>query len=194
MKRFLIATLVVTLGFSVASPVHAKRVARRAPQPVVVEKGARRTVVVYRGWPVRRPLHTVVIRRPGAVVRVTPVRYLPLVVWTPVIVASAPPADVLVWQDSEALDRDEDWTEITLNSDSRGRKLYLRVVEGRVQLDFAEVVFENGETRVIDMGEKTRDPGLYVLLGFADGRKVDHVRLVARARTPTAKISLLMER
>ncbi len=37
-------------------------------------------------------------------------------------------------------------------------------------------------------------PGLYPLLDFADGRKVDHVRMVARARSDEAKVALKMEK
>jgi hypothetical protein len=44
------------------------------------------------------------------------------------------------------------------------------------------------------MKEWTRDPGFYELLDFRDGRQVDHVRLVARARTPEARVALQMEK
>jgi hypothetical protein len=122
--------------------------------------------------------------------------FLPVAVWTGVVVAVAtsPARDILVWEDGETLTRDEDWTEFTLNADSRGTKLWLQVVDGRAQFDWAEVVFENGDTRVVDMKEWVRGPGLYPLLDFADGRKVDHVRMVARAKTPDARVVLKMEK
>ena len=86
------------------------------------------------------------------------------------------------------------WTEISLNADSRGRKLSLELSAGKAQLDWAEVVFENGEAQVVDFAEKTHGPGIYALLDFRDGRRVDHVRMVARAKRDEARIALLMEK
>ena len=87
-----------------------------------------------------------------------------------------------------------DWTELTLNCDSRGTKLWFEIQGGKVQVDWAEVVFENGDTRVVDFKERTYGPGLYPLLDFRDGRKVDHVRLVARAKGDGARVVLKMEK
>jgi hypothetical protein len=160
------------------------RGARRGPH--------RRAVVVVRpGHPIRRAMHPVVFRRPAVIVRVAPVRFLPLVVWAPAVV-TRPAAEEFSWQDSETLLKDEGWAETIFDSNQRGRKLYLEVVSGKVQLDFAEVVFENGDTQVVDFSEKTRDPGFYALLDFADGRKVDHVRLIARAKSKESRIALVM--
>jgi hypothetical protein len=89
------------------------------------------------------------------------------------------------------LNQDDDWTEFTLGADRHGRRLYVEIV-GKAQLNFAEVVFANGETQVVDFEDKPRDSGLYSLLDFADGRKVDHVRMVARARSDEARIILRM--
>jgi hypothetical protein len=112
------------------------------------------------------------------------------VVWTAVAV-SAPPRERLVWEDGETLSREEGWTEFTLNADSRGEALYLEIL-GKAQLEFAEVVFENGEARVVDFNSRTRGSGVYSLLDFRDGRKVDHVRMVARAKSDEARIVLRM--
>jgi len=99
-----------------------------------------------------------------------------------------------VWEDGETISRDEDWTEFTLGCDNSGTKLWLEVVAGRVQFDWAEVVFANREARVVEMKEFARGPGYYELLDFQGGRKVDHVRMVARARTPEARVVLKMEK
>ena len=56
------------------------------------------------------------------------------------------------------------------------------------------MVFGNGEAQVIDFRNGTRGRGLYQLLDFADGRRVDHVRLVVRARSSEATIALRMLR
>ncbi|HEY3215523.1 MAG TPA: hypothetical protein VGK93_03425 [Candidatus Eisenbacteria bacterium] len=189
MKRFVTMCLITLLGLQTVAPAFA---ARR----VVVRRGPHRrtVVVVHRGWPLRRPLRAVVVRPARVAVRVSPVVFLPVVVWTGVVVATAPARDILVWEDGETLNRDEDWTEFTLDCDSRGTNLWLEVAAGRVQLDWAEVVFENEEARVVDMNNATRGPGLYQLLDFRDGRKVDHVRVVGRARTDEARVVLKMEK
>ena len=198
MKRAVICVLVLSIGLGMADSASAatkKRTTKKTTtKQTVVVKDGRKTVVVYRGWPLRRPLHTVVIRRPGTVVRVTPARYLPLMLWTPELLAGGPPSEGLVWQDSEPLAREDDWTEVTLQADNVGRSLDLQVIDAPAQLDFAEVVFDNGETRVVDMGEKTRDPGYYKLLTWDEERRVDHVRVVGRTRTTGTKIALLLEK
>ena len=189
MKRFFTLFLLAILSFQIVEPAFA---ARR----VVVRRGPHRrtTVVVHRGWPLRRAHRVVVVRPARAAWRVAPVVFLPLVVWTGVVVAAAPARDILVWEDGETIGKDEDWTEFSLNCDSRGSALWLQIADGKAQFDWAEVVFENGDTRVVDMKEWTRGPGYYALLDFRDGRKVDHVRMVARAKSDEARIVLKMEK
>jgi hypothetical protein len=190
MKRLATMFLLGILVLQIAEPAFA---ARR----VVVKRGGvhrRTTVVVHRGWPLRRPARVVYVRPARVTYRVAPAVFLAPVVWTGVVVASAPARDVMVWEDGETIAKDEDWTEFTLNADSRGTALWLEVVSGKAQFDWAEVVFENGDTRVVDMKEWTRGQGVYPLLDFKDGRKVDHVRMVARARSDEARIVLRMEK
>lgn len=191
MKRFLVFVLLAALGLQIAAPAFA---ARRVVRTRAVHK--RTTVVVHRGWPLRRAHRVVVVRPARTVVRVRPARYLAPVVFvgTAIAVSAAASRDVLAWEDAASLAKDEDWTEITLNADSRGRKLWYQVVEGRVQADWAEVVFENGDAVVVDFKERTQAAGLYPLLDFADGRRVDHVRMVVRARSDEARIALKMEK
>ncbi len=189
MNRLITLFLILAVGFSAVEPAFAARrvVVRRGPH--------RRTVVVVRrGWPLRRPMRTVVVRPARVVVRVQPALFLAPVVFVAVLVATAPARDVLVWEDGETLTGDEGWTEFTLNCDSRGTKLWLEVVGGKVRVDWAEAVFENGDTQVVDFAEKTHGPGLYSLLDFRDGRRVDHVRMVAQAKTGEARVVLKMEK
>ncbi len=54
------------------------------------------------------------------------------------------------------------------------------------------MVFENGNAQVVDFGEKPLKKGLYELLDFRDGRKVDHVRMVARAKSEDARVVVRM--
>ncbi len=188
MKRLITLLLLAILSVQMVEPALA---ARR----VVVRRGPHRrtTVVVHRGWPLRRPARVVVVRPARVAYRVAPVVFLPLVMWTGVVVATAPARDILVWEDGETVSKDEDWTEFTLNCDNRGTALWLEVAAGRAQFDWAECVFENGDTRVVDMKEWTRGPGHYALLDFKDGRKVDHVRVVVRAKSDEARVVLKME-
>lgn len=188
MKRLIPLFLLAVIGLQIAEPAFAARRVR------VVHRGPHRTtVVVRRGWPLRRALPVVVVRPARVMPRVVAAAYLAPVVFTAAVV-SRPAADVITWEDSETFTKDEGWTEVILNADSRGEKLYLEVVNGRVQVDFAEIVFENGDARVVDFANKTHGVGTYGVLDFADGRKVDHVRVVARAKTDEAKLTLLMRR
>lgn len=184
MKRALVTTLLLALGLQLATPALAARVR-------VVKRGHHRTtVVVHRGFPVTRAPRVVVVRAPRRTVVVRPAVFLAPVVFTAAFV-SLPPRDLVVWEDAEVLDRDEDWTEFVLNADSRGRELLLEV-RGRVQVEWAEVVFENGDTRVVDFRARTLKSGVYGLLDFRDGRRVDHVRVVARAKSSEARVVLRM--
>lgn len=186
-----IAPLILLLlaALEIASPAVA---ARR----VMVRRGPyhRTVVVVRRGWPLRRPARMAVVHPARGIVRVSPAVYLAPIVFAGVAVASAPEREVLVWDDSERLVRDDDWTEFTLNCYQQGTRLWLEIPEGRVQFDWAEVVFGNGDARVVDFQEKTHGPGLYSLLDFRADRDVDHVRIVARAKSDQAKIILRMEK
>jgi hypothetical protein len=173
----------------------APRVAEAQRVRVERRDGVRRTEIVIRaGYPIRRRQPTVIVHRSAFVVRVAPVRFEPLVVWRPIVVVAPPVGERLAWQDAETLSRDDDWAETNFDSNQRGDKLFLQVVSGRVQFDFAEVVFANGDTRVVDFNNATQGPGLYDLLDFRDGRTVDHVRLVARAKSREARVALLMQK
>ena len=183
MKRRLAATLAVLSFLSVIPGAEARRVR-------VVHRGPRATVVVRTGFPLRRPLPLVAVRAPLVAVRVTPRVFLPPVVFGAVVVPVRPAPGAIVWRESESLDRDEGWTEFTMNVDRRGSKLLLDIDRGAAQISFAEVVFDNGETQVVDFNDRVHRQGLYSLLDFRDGRKVDHVRVVAKADSPSTDISL----
>lgn len=155
---------------------------------VRVRKGpaGRTRVTVRTGFPIHRTLPHVVLR-PAPVVRVTPRVYLAPVVFAAAVV-SIPASQV--WHDSEELDRDEGWTDFTMNVDRRGDRMLLQIDRGAAAISFAEIVFENGETQVVDFNERKYGKGVYSLLDFKDGRKVDHVRVIARAETKETGITL----
>jgi len=112
---------------------------------------------------------------------VAPRVYLPRVAFTAAVVATAPVAAAIAWHGEEALAREDEWTDFTFNVDRRGTGLLLDIARGPAQVSFAEIVFENGEARVVDFDDRQHKIGLYTLLDFKDGRKVDHVRVVAKA-------------
>lgn len=143
------------------------------------------------GHPLRRPTRTVVVRRPAPVVR-TKIVYAPSVVWTRAVV-TLPPRDRMVWEDSETFRRRDDWVDTSYSVNNRGDAIYFRVA-GRVQVDFAEVTFNNGQTQVVDFNESPLEDGTYRLLDFADGRQVENVRMVARSRAQQSTITVLMRK
>lgn len=179
MKR-LVSIALLTVLFVAASADAARVRVRKGPR-------GRTTVTVRTGFPIRRPLPTVVVR-PAPVVRVAPRAYLAPVVFGAVVVASLP--GDRSWHGSEALEREDGWTDFTMNVDRRGTRLVLQIDRGAAQVSFAEVVFENGEVQVVDFDDGVHGKGFYNLLDFRDGRKVDHVRVVAKASTRETEITL----
>jgi len=188
MKRRFLSLFLILVVFGLpslgASTVDGQR--RRPPRRTVV--------VVHKGFPLKRALRNVVIRPLRRPFRVTPRLFLPLVMWGGLVVSTFPEQNLIVWEDGETLNQDEDWTEFTLNCENTGTKLWLQVVSGKVRFDWAEVVFGNGEAQVVEMQEYLRDPGYYMLLDFASGREVDHVRLVAKAESPEARVVLKIQK
>lgn len=188
MKYRALSFFLVLILFGIQALGTAADAAQRRKRP------KRTVVVVHKGFPLRRaPRHVFVhpILRPY---RVAPRVFLPLVTWVGVVSTIGPRGDFLVWEDGENLVQEEDWTEFTLNCENTGAKLWLEIVSGRVRFDWAEVAFENGEAQVIEMQESVRDPGFYPLLDFSNGRMVDHVRIIAKAETPEARVVLKMQK
>lgn len=180
MRRFVFLTLLACL---VAATAQARRVKVKVKTP-------RATITVRKGFPIRRAMPTVVVR--PTTVRVTPTVYLAPVVFTAAVVATLPPREHQVWSDAEVLDREDGWTDFALNVDRRGDRMFLRIDQGAAQISFAEVVFENGEAQVIDFGNRVHARGTYALADFRDGRKVDHVRVVAMAASRETEIAVMM--
>jgi hypothetical protein len=158
-------------------------------------KPPRRTVVVvHRGFPIKRAPRNVVIHAIRRPYRIAPRLYLPLLTWGGVLVTTVPGRDLMVWEDGETLIQDEEWTEFTLNCENTGTNLWLEVVSGKVRFDWAEVVFGNGEAQAVEMQEFIRDPGYYLLLDFAAGREIDHVRMVAKSESPESRVVLKIQK
>lgn len=153
----------------------------------------RTQIMVQRGWPIHRPMPRA-YHRPGVVVRVHPAIFLPVMVWTAAVITTPPPRVDMVWENAITLYDEDDWTEFTLDANTRGAALYLNVESGRVQFDWAEVTFANGQAQVVDMRQWTRGPGSYAIMDLPRSRIVDHVRVLARSTSARARVSLSVER
>ncbi len=167
--------------------------AQRARRRVVVRR-PRTRIVVHRSHPIRRAAQLNVVVHPArkSVVVTAPLTFLPVIAFTTAAV-SLPPRERLVWQDTETIERDEEWVETNFGVDDRGDALFLEV-DGRVQLNFADVTFENGEVQVVDFDERPQPSGVYRLYNFPGVRHVKTVRLVARAQSDEATLRLYLNR
>jgi len=149
----------------------------------VVVRTRRTAIVVRPGHPVRRAYNRTVVVRPArrAVLVTAPLVFLPVLTFAAVAV-TLPPHERLKWQDTETIDKDEDWVESNFGVDERGDALYLEI-KGRADLDFADVTFENGQVQVVDFNEHPYGNGIHRVLDFPGRRHVKTVRLVARSKT-----------
>jgi hypothetical protein len=152
----------------------------------------RRPVVIHHGFPIHRShWPSVVVRTPIVPIGAGPRTYLPPVHFSSTIYR--PPLRDVSWQDSDTIWRGDNWVETALNADAWGRRLYLSV-GGQAQLAFAEVVFENGEARVVDFRDRRVRSGRYLLLDIGGEGRVDYVRVVARSVSDRSTLTLFLER
>lgn len=144
------------------------------------------------GHPIHRPGRMVVVRpmRPAIRPLGPSVVYAPPVFWNRSVV-TLPGRDRLSREDSESISRREGWVDTTLDVNGRGNALYLNV-DGRANIDFAEVRFGNGHVQVVDFREGRVERGTFQLLDFRDGRNVDSVRLIAKSQTPQSRLTVYL--
>ena len=192
MKRLIfVFTIGVVLAAMFLFSADATSAQRRR---VVVRRGpVRRTTIVIRpGHPIRRVLPRAVVVRPARTVVVVgrPLVFLPAVIWRPAIVV-LPPRERLLWEDSEDLSKEDEWTDLNFGVDKRGGALYLKI-DGQSQLNFAEVTFENGDVQVVDFEDKEQKSGIYQVLDFADGRVVKTVRVLAKSNSDDSTLTLYL--
>ena len=161
---------------------------------VVVRRPVRTRPVIHRGHPLRRALpHTVVVRPARRVVTVgAPLVYLPPVAWRQTVTVR-PAGDRLVWEDSEVIEREEDWVDTNFGIDNSGDALMLDI-SGKTKLNFAEVTFANGNVQLVDFNEQSNNSGLYKLLDFADGRHVKTVRILAKSESDKSKLTVYLSK
>src|SRR5438045_4216754 len=114
---------VLAMALLVISAAGGAEAAR--PRRVVV-RGARVRVAVRPGFPIHRVLPEGG-GRPVPVVRVAPRVYLAPVAFGARVVALPGAID---WRRSETIDREEGWTDFTMNIDRRGSQLLLQIDRG----------------------------------------------------------------
>ena len=196
-KLVLISCCICISGAALSAPpdVEAQRRAVVVRRPAVIRRPLAPTRVALRlGHPLRRTLPaTVIVRSPRRVVHVAhPPVFLPSLVWQS-RTAVLPGSSMLVWQDSETIEKDEGWVDANFGVDNSGNALLLQI-EGRTRLNFAEVVFMNGNIQVVDFNEKASSTGLYNLLDFADGRHVSTVRILAKSESNESKLAVYLSK
>lgn len=167
-----------------ATPAHAQGRGR----------GGVHVSVVGRGFPIRRPPVPVIVRSRPFAFRIEPTLFLPPVVWTDVVVAAPPAPASILWRDEQPVLPADGWTEVTLDCNRDGSMLQLDVEDGAVNADWAEVVYGDGESQVVDFDGARLTPGLHTLLRLDPARHVDHVRMVLRAPRAAARVTLELTR
>jgi hypothetical protein len=147
-------------------------------------------------WPIESGVKAAIVHPARTEIDVTASSYLSPVPFSgaAVAAASAPTRDVIAWEDGETLLKREDWTQFTLGCNARGERLWLEIPSGKVQFEWAEVVFQTGQSQVVQFTDKVQTPGLFTLLDVTSGKIVDHVRVLARAKSDEAKVILRLQK
>ncbi|MEN3331724.1 MAG: hypothetical protein V7641_1089 [Blastocatellia bacterium] len=181
--RLLCCAVIIATLCSTAALGQRRRVVVRRPYT---------RVVVRPGHPIRRVLPAAVVVHPirRAVVVRAPLVWLPALAWTAAVV-SLPPRERLVWQDTEAITKDEGWVDTNFGIDAAGDALYLDI-NGKTKLNFAEVTFANGNVQVVDFNEKTHKTGIYKLLDFRDDRHVMTVRILTKSESDATRLAVYL--
>jgi hypothetical protein len=182
--KLLCCALVITTLFSTAAMGQRRR--------AVVVRRPHTTLVVRRGHPIHRVLPAAVIVHPArvAVAMRAPLLFLPALAWTAAVV-TLPPRERLVWQDTEAITKDEGWVDTNFGIDGVGDALFLDI-NGKAKLNFAEVTFANGNVQVVDFNEKTHKSGIYKLLDFNGDRHVMTVRILTKSESDSTRLAVYL--
>lgn len=191
-RRILTLALVIATSLALASPSPAQY---RHRMRNASARHHRTVLHVSSNFPIRTSHRWVTVYPGRRVVETQPTRYLPTTTFGQVYrsAENQPRPARLQWVDGERLRARDGWTQLNLNANARGDMLWLSVRNRPAQIDWAEVVFENGASRVVNFRNRVLRPGTYPLFDFRDGRAIDHVRFVARSPRGGSQLGLLME-
>jgi hypothetical protein len=194
MKRKITLSIAPILGTLLLSLLSFYSTADAQRRVVVRRPVVRARLVVRPAHPIRRSLPASVVVRAArrTVIVNTPLVFLPSLAWKPRVVA-LPTSDRLLWQDSEKIASDEGWVDSNFGVDSSGHALFLQI-DGKAELNFAEIVFANGGVQVVDFDGRTHGTGIYSLLDFADGRHVMTVRLLAKSKSDETNLAVYLSK
>ena len=95
----------------------------------------------------------------------------------------------LTWENSQNLTR-SGWQRVTLWVDDPASALFIEVVRGAVELDRAEIVFENGGRQLVDLRNSVYGRGRFAIANFNRMRNVDRVIVTARPRSYGARLGI----
>ena len=95
----------------------------------------------------------------------------------------------LTWENSQNLTR-SGWQRVTLWVDDPASALFIEVVRGSVELDRAEIVFENGGRQMVDLRNGVYGRGRFAIANFNRMRDVDRVIVTARPRMYGARLGI----
>lgn len=192
------ASLIIAAGiFLLLAATGAVAQRRRAVvvHPARHPVAARHALVVRSGHPIHRLLPREVVLRPAhrAVLVRAPLRYLPALTWRAAFV-TLPPRERIVWQDTQTIERDEEWVDTNYGVDGNGNAVFLHI-DGNAQLNFAEVTYENGSVQVVDFNEESHGAGSYKILDLGGGEQhVMTVRILAKSESDDAKLAVYLTR
>lgn len=187
-------SLFVVAAIVLLSATGAMAQRRRAVvvHPVRHPVAARHALVVREGHPIHRLLPREVVVRAAhrTVVVGAPLRFLPALTWRAALV-SLPARERIVWQDTQTIAREEEWVDTNYGVDGSGNTLFLDL-NGKAQLNFAEVTYANGNVQVVDFNEQSFNSGTYTLVDLGAGDHIMTVRILARSESDDTKLAVYL--
>jgi hypothetical protein len=191
-KIFKLLGLVIAMA-AVSAPTAYAQKNRRVVHPVR-HPVARARLVRHPGHPIHRvlPANVVVRNARRTVIVGAPLRYLPAFRWRPALV-TLPARELVVWQDTQSIARDEEWVDVNYGVDGNGSALVLDL-DGEATLNYAEVTFANGNVQVVDFDEQSHGKGTYKLLDLGADQHVMTVRVLAKSESDETKLAVYLNK
>ena len=188
----LIVFAVALFVLSAATSSMAQRRRAVVVHPVRHPVAARHALVVRSGHPIHRLLPREVVLRAAhrAVMVRAPLRFLPALTWRAAFV-TLPARERIVWQDTQTIAREEEWVDTNYGVDGNGNALFLDL-NGKAQLNFAEVTYANGNVQVVDFNEQSFSSGTYTLVDLGPGEHVMTVRILAKSESDDARLAVYL--
>lgn len=101
------------------------------------------------------------------------------------------PLNRTAWHHGRTLRKGTDWVESTFRVNEKGDRLIL-AIQGSVELQSAQVQFDNGQVQSIQVQGQPYTTGEYLLLDFGDMRIVQSVQVVGRTDSRKSAFSVAL--